>query len=125
MRAFGLDPRSVNAQKFDRLRVPSFSLVDGDEVEDSVVSDAVYGESETDGHEGRIDLGVRSRVDGIRRVDQNIRFPRAGVPMMSIPGPWICKLWPKWRRLSEKQKYNVIDSYGKGRGYRYYIFFVR
>jgi hypothetical protein len=56
LRTFGLDPRSVNAQKFDRFRVPSFSLVDGDEVKDSVVSDAVYGESQTDGHEGRIDL---------------------------------------------------------------------
>ena len=45
VRAVGLDPLSVNAQKFDWFRIPSFSLVDGDEVEDSVVSDAVYGES--------------------------------------------------------------------------------
>jgi len=50
--ALGFDPRSVNAQKFDRFRVPTFPLVDGDEVEDSVMSDAVYGESQTDGHEG-------------------------------------------------------------------------
>ena len=56
MRALGLDPRSVNAQKFDGFRVPSFPLVDSDEVEDPVMSDTVYGESQTDGHEGRIDL---------------------------------------------------------------------
>lgn len=56
MRAFGFDPWPVNAQKFDGFRVPPFSLVNGDKVEDSVVSDAVYGESQTDGHDGRIDL---------------------------------------------------------------------
>ena len=56
MRVFGSDPLSVNAQEFDGFRVPSFSLVDSDEVEDSVISDAMYGESQTDGHEERIDL---------------------------------------------------------------------
>jgi len=53
---FWFDPRSVNAQEFDWFRVPALSLVDGDEMEDSVVSYAVDGESKTDGHEGRIDL---------------------------------------------------------------------
>jgi len=81
VRTLGFDPRSVNAQKFDRLRVPPFSLVDGDEVEDSVVSDAVYGESQTDGHEGRIDLGVKSRVGSIHRVDQNITLQELAFPV--------------------------------------------
>ena len=57
MRAVGFDPWSVNAQKFDWFCVPPFSLVDGDKVEDFVVSDAVYGESQTDDHDGGIDLG--------------------------------------------------------------------
>lgn len=56
MRTLGFDSRSVNAQKFDRFRVPSFPLVDSDEVEDFVMSDAMYGESQTDGHEGWVDL---------------------------------------------------------------------
>jgi len=54
--AFWFDPRSVNAQKFDWFRIPTFPLVDGDEVEDSVVSDTVDSKSKTDGHERRIDL---------------------------------------------------------------------
>ena len=81
MRTLGFDPRPVNAQKFDRFRVPSFSLVDGDEVEDSVVSDAVYGESQTDGHEGWIDLGVKSRVSSMHRVDQNITLLELAFPV--------------------------------------------
>jgi len=56
VRAFGFNPRSVDTQKFDWFRVPSFPLVNGDEMEDSVVSDTVYGESQTDGHGGGIDL---------------------------------------------------------------------
>jgi hypothetical protein len=56
VRTFWLDPLSVNAQKFDWFRVPASSLVNGDQVEDSVVPDAVHGESKTDGHDGRIDL---------------------------------------------------------------------
>ena len=56
MRGAGFDPRSVNTQKFNWFCIPSFPLVNGDEVEDFVVSDAVYGESQTDGHGGRIDL---------------------------------------------------------------------
>jgi len=56
VRAFWFDSWSVNAQKFNWFRVPSFSFVDGDKVEDSVVSDTVYGESQTNGHGGRIDL---------------------------------------------------------------------
>jgi len=73
MRVIGFDLRSVNAQKFDRFRIPSFSLVDGDEVKDSVVSDAVYGESQADGHDGRIDL-VWSHV-----VEARSKYSRAGI----------------------------------------------
>lgn len=68
----GLDSRSVNAQKFDRFRVPSLPLVDGDEVEDFVMSDAMYGESQTDGHEGWIDLVWDHVLAASARVDQNI-----------------------------------------------------
>jgi len=56
VRAFGFDSWSVNTQEFDWFCVTSFSLVNGDKVEDSVVSDAVYSESKTDGHGGRTDL---------------------------------------------------------------------
>ena len=63
---FEFDPGSVNTQEFDRFRVPTFSLVDGNEVKYSVVSDAVYGESKTDSHEERIEVAtLRSRVGGI------------------------------------------------------------
>jgi hypothetical protein len=58
MLVVGFDPRSVNTQEFDRFRVPSLSLVDCDKVEDSVMSDPMYGESQTDGHGGRNDLYV-------------------------------------------------------------------
>jgi len=51
--AVWFNPRSVDAQKLNWLRVPSFPLVDGDEVEDSVVSEAVDGQSKADGHGGR------------------------------------------------------------------------
>lgn len=57
VRAVRFDPRSVNAQKLDWFCIPPFPLVDGDEMEDFAVSDAVYGESQTDGHDGRLDLG--------------------------------------------------------------------
>jgi hypothetical protein len=50
-----VDPRSVDTQKLDWFRVATLSLVDGDEVEDFVIPDAVYGESKTDGHGGWID----------------------------------------------------------------------
>jgi len=56
VRVVGFGPWPVNAQKLNWFCVPSFPLVNGDEAEDFVVSDAVHGESQTDGHGGRIEL---------------------------------------------------------------------
>lgn len=52
-----LDSGSVNTQKFNWFRVSTFSLIDGDEMEDSVVSEAVDGQPKADGHDGRVEIG--------------------------------------------------------------------
>ena len=87
VRAFGFDSRSVNAQKLNWFRVPPLSLVDGDEVEDSVVSDAVHGESQTDGHDGRIDL-VRDHVSVASEESIKYQIPKR----QCYPStPWVCR----------------------------------
>ncbi len=49
----------VYTEKFYGLRIPAFSDVDGDEMEDTVMSETMQGQAKTDGH--RVGEGEKSK----------------------------------------------------------------
>jgi hypothetical protein len=116
VRVVGFDPRSVNTQEFDGFRVPPLSLVDCDKVKDSVMSDAMYGESQTDGHGGRIDLCVVTCHPSSRSNSQYSLHPLNLRTSIENGG--------KITQGVRSKRYRVIDSRGSGCEYRYWIFFV-